>query len=725
MAFRKKLGSRAIISKALVSRALFSCSVTAAAIILSACGGGGGNSGTDGPDIPDPRIRSGALVEVTSTDDFDSFLRQGILESFSPASQNLEAMIAFTESDDLTASPASDTRLDYSGTYTLEASVDESDTVKYNGDYLFIAEQNSQICCTLFEDTFTDEDGDEGLESFAPVTPSIRVLATEPNEPSATEVTSIKPSFPTGARISGLYQHDDLLVSLATSFSHGDYGDRWILPRYWQQGTTNVSLFDISDIENAAESWNASIEGNLVSSRRIGNTLYLITRFSPDLHLEYSGKEGDQVEQENEDLVNAAELTDLLPQITRNNITSELFSPTDCYVNTSSGVTGYSIITTITAIPLNNPDQFESRCYNGETQGIYVAEKSLYITYFDWEEGNTQIHKFNLDNNDIEYRGTGEVPGSLSYRLESDYYLSEYEGDLRVISSEWEYSDVVFLSDVVDTDATTIAAPEIIDEVDHRLTILRESTTAMELEVVATLPNSAHPEEIGKPNEELYGVRFFEDRAYIVTFERVDPLYIMDLSDPLDPFIAGELELPGFSDFLHPVSDNLLLGIGKDVGTEGEFSLVNGIKVELFDVSNPAVPYSLDSVSIGDRGTHSQIFSNRHAFTYLEMSDNNHRFTLPVDRYLIQEQPPEDWSWGVWQDTGLHLFAIDNIESPASATLTNTSAMIVERKVEDQLHYPTQWENRAVIHDDTVFYIYGDAVWSAFWDDVTTMTGSF
>jgi len=707
-----------VVRKIGLSRALLCCSITVAAVVLSACGSGG-SSGAGGTDNPDPGIRSGTLVEVTSSDEFDSYLRRGIVASYTPSSQNKQALLSFTESDDVNATPASATQLDYSGTYTLEANVDESDTVKYNGDYLFVAEQNSQLCCTLLEDTFSDQSGD----NFAAVAPSIRVLATHPDEPSATLVTSLELPLPAGARISGLYQYDSILVALATSFSNGDYGARWILPQYWQQATTNISLFDISDIDTATVSWSASIDGNMVSSRRIGNTLYLITRFSPDLQLQYSGAEGDQIEQNNNDRVSEIELAELLPQITHNDVTSALFSPTDCYINSSEDVTGYDIITTITAIPLNNPDQFESRCYNGEAQGVYVAQQSMYITYFDWQEGNTQIHKFSLDNNDIEYRGSGEVAGSLSYRLESDFYLSEYDGDLRVISSEWEYSDVVFFAD--DDTANANAATDVIDEVDHRLTILRESSTAMELEVVATLPNASHPAEIGKPNEQLYGVRFFKDRAYVVTFERIDPLYILDLSDPLDPVVAGELELPGFSDFLHPVSGNLLLGIGKDVDSTGEFSLVNGIKVELFDVSDPTAPYSLDAVSIGDRGTESQVFSNRHAFTYVELSDNNHRFTLPIDRYIIQQQPPQEGSWGVWQDTGLHLFAIDNIENPSAATLTSTGAMIVESKIEDELYYPTQWENRAVIHDEAVFYIYGDAVWSAFWDDVETMTGSF
>ncbi|MDG1813652.1 MAG: beta-propeller domain-containing protein [Porticoccaceae bacterium] len=83
---------------------------------------------------------------------------------------------------------------------------------------------------------------------------------------------------------------------------------------------------------------------------------------------------------------------------------------------------------------------------------------------------------------------------------------------------------------------------------------------------------------MGKPNEDLYGVRSFGKKLYLVTFECIDPLYVLDLSNPLDPLIAGGLEVTGFSGFLHPVSDDLLLGLGE--GEEGR------LKLELFNVSS-------------------------------------------------------------------------------------------------------------------------------------------
>ena len=126
------------------------------------------------------------------------------------------------------------------------------------------------------------------------------------------------------------------------------------------------------------------------------------------------------------------------------------------------------------------------------------------------------------------------------------------------------------------------------DRWQHNLFMLAQNAVEPRLDVIAQLPNSQRPEAIGKPNEDLYGVRFIADRAYLVTFERTDPLYVLDLSNPRDPLIAGALEVTGFSNFLHPVTDNLLLGLGQ--------SGAGFTKLELFDVTDLANPVSRGSL---------------------------------------------------------------------------------------------------------------------------------
>jgi len=96
--------------------------------------------------------------------------------------------------------------------------------------------------------------------------------------------------------------------------------------------------------------------------------------------------------------------------------------------------------------------------------------------------------------------------------------------------------------------------------------------------------------------EQIYAVRFIGDTGYVVTFRQTDPLYVLDLSDPSDPRVTGELKIPGYSAYLHPVDDGLLLGVGQDATDEG---MRLGVQVSLFDVSDPANPERVHQITFG------------------------------------------------------------------------------------------------------------------------------
>ena len=214
------------------------------------------------------------------------------------------------------------------------------------------------------------------------------------------------------------------------------------------------------------------------------------------------------------------------------------------------------------ARPVAGGMKVKARRIGSLAYGVYVSENALYFTESRPDTALardvTRIHKFALQGTQVRYRGSADIDGTVWRGGQSDFRMNEFEGDLRILASQFDWTNEDF--------------------VDHKLYVLRESSTRRHLDTVSTLPNSARPEEIGKPNEALYGVRFLGDRAYAVTFLQIDPLYAIDLSDPEDPYIAGELEVTGFSDFLHPVTDDLLLGLG--TGANG------GVKLELFDVSD-------------------------------------------------------------------------------------------------------------------------------------------
>jgi hypothetical protein len=245
------------------------------------------------------------------------------------------------------------------------------------------------------------------------------------------------------------------------------------------------------------------------------------------------------------------------------------------------------------------------------------------------------------------------------------------------------------------------------DFVDHLLYILRESPTAPELDIVSSLPNANRPEPIGKPNESLYGVRFLDDRAFAVTFLQIDPLYVIDLADPSDPRIAGTLEVTGFSDFLHPVSNELLLGLGAPAAG-------GGVKVELFDVSELAAPLSRGSVTIGNQNSYSEARWDRHAFTYQADVAGVDRFTVPATNYSELD--------GQFQfETSLHLFEIHDKLTPTLASLVPVGQLTPP--VSSEFGFADR--NRAYLHDDTIYYVLEQNVWSAFWLSPTMVNGPF
>jgi Beta propeller domain len=232
----------------------------------------------------------------------------------------------------------------------------------------------------------------------------------------------------------------------------------------------------------------------------------------------------------------------------------------------------------------------------------------------------TDIHKFAVSGMAIAYRGSGEVSGHLGWDAsKTSYRMSEHQDDLRVVTYA---SNLGWLGVQEATIKNAPVSPAI-------LTVLREDTAAVQLKTIATLPNAKRPAPIGLSGEQVYAVRFLGDRAYVVTFRRTDPLYVVDLADPADPKVTGELKTNGYSDYLFPVgpaSAGLLLGVGKDATAEGR---VQGVKVSLFDVANPAAPKELATRVLGQAGSLSGLDFGRHGIN-LFAAGNITRVALPV-----------------------------------------------------------------------------------------------
>ncbi|HYD03083.1 MAG TPA: beta-propeller domain-containing protein [Alphaproteobacteria bacterium] len=200
------------------------------------------------------------------------------------------------------------------------------------------------------------------------------------------------------------------------------------------------------------------------------------------------------------------------------------------------------------------------------------------------ENSKTVIHKIAIDNGNIEYKSKGEIDG----RLLNQFSMDEFDGNLRVATtvSFWLSQGNVQYNNVY---------------------VLNEN-----LEVIGSLENIAQ-------NESIYSSRFMGDKLYLVTFRQIDPFFVIDLSNPRDPEVLGYLKIPGYSSYLHPIGDDKILGIGKDVG-ENEWggTSAKGLKITLFDVSDFENPTEIDTKIIGIEGSDSPVLYDHKAFTYIE-----------------------------------------------------------------------------------------------------------
>lgn len=243
----------------------------------------------------------------------------------------------------------------------------------------------------------------------------------------------------------------------------------------------------------------------------------------------------------------------------------------DCYVP------GYVVLS---AIDTENDIKVQVEAVTASGHQVYMSESALYLAA-GTNDGTTSITKFKIDGMNIGYAGTGKIKGYLL----NQFSMDEYNGYLRVASTTWENENALYILD-------------------------------------DSLNVTGSVEGLAK-DERIYSVRFMGDRGYIVTFRNIDPLFVFDLSDPQNPAVTGELKIPGFSNYLHPVDDYLILGIGaetREIYEKDSFgneivigSRQGGIKLSLFDVSDMGKPREIAKYIIGDSGSYSEAFYNHKA----------------------------------------------------------------------------------------------------------------
>jgi uncharacterized secreted protein with C-terminal beta-propeller domain len=354
-------------------------------------------------------------------------------------------------------------------------------------------------------------------------------------------------------------------------------GDETFLPEImlWM-GNLSVKVYDISDRSDPHLIRNYSINGFYSDSRMLESFLYIVVG------------EPAMIYEENI----------ILPRIYDCDGFKEIDATDIYYYEPSEGCQSFNTVFALNVLDENAEPSYKTFLM-ASSDVLFMSQDNLYIAQTFWSkamesnwgalvmsEGEevTAIHKMHLDGLDIEYVARGEVPGHVL----NQFSMDEFNGFFRIATTS--------ISELSDGSGRFIESNNI-------YVLDTEMNTVGALEDIA-------------PGERIHSARFLGEKCYVVTFKKVDPLFIVDLSSPSDPKILGRLKIPGYSDYLHPFGEDLLIGIGKETieAEEGDFAWYQGLKISLFDVEELDDPKEISKLVIGDRGTDSPVLRDHKAF---------------------------------------------------------------------------------------------------------------
>jgi hypothetical protein len=404
-------------------------------------------------------------------------------------------------------------------------------------------------------------------------------------------------------------------------------------PYYYGSPFTKITLIDTSGAQPVVQR-QLLIEGNYLSSRLHGTTVRAVIQGgfrNPPLYSAYieyqdpwgrpySQQEIDiQVEAWRDRMIAAVEettLSDWLPierEIKGGALTEPDRRCTDFYAP-SPGLTDYGL-TNIVSFDIQDPEsQLGGAIVLGSADEVYSNESVLLLAHRDWrwdqgliERERTVLHQFALDGVGTTYTASGFVPGHIV----DQFSIDERAGVVRIASSIRLAQNFV-----APVPAIADAAAEQ-DDANGVFTLSRRTTDnrVIALKVVdgdALKPVGAS-EPLGHDGETIFSTRFIGDRGYVVTFRQRDPLIVLDLADPEQPTVLGEAVIPGFSDYMHPLDDDHLVTIGRDVDAQTGQDL--GLMLQIFDVSDAANPRRTHGYRFSENG-YSEANVNHKAFTF-------------------------------------------------------------------------------------------------------------
>ena len=538
---------------------------------------------------------------------------------------------------------------DYSNTNIQVAGVDEADTVKTDGQYIY----------TL---SSAQNGGYYNYGYSSQTSNNIYIISADPqNAKVVSKIALDNDTNPAGLFLS---QDSTRLVVLSSKYQSysASSSDALIMP-FYSDISTSINVYDISNKANPVLSRNFTVSGSYFNSRMIGNYVYAVTSQNAYVY-------NDAV---------------TVPAV-YNDGKAYGASPTSIYYADMNQSNNYSF-TSFYGIDVSDDQQQPTNMtvLMSGASTMYVSQSNIYVAYPNWVNGSdvTSIYRVKIDGLQLTFEAQGGVPG---YTI-NQYAMDEYNGNLRIATNMQQ--------NAVISNAFTSQGSQV-----NNVYVLNQN-----LSVVGKLEGLAQ-------GENLHSVRFMGDKCYLVTFIRTDPLFVIDLSQPQNPKVLGELKIPGYSDYLHPYDENHLIGVGKDaVDAQGQdFAWYQGLKLSLFDVSNVNNPVQLANYTIGDRGTDSAALTDPKAFLF---DKSKNLLVIPVNLALVSDANKQQGNsaYGdlVWQ--GAYVFSLTaNGGFTLKGTITHLNATLLNNQGQltnsmDYYNSQNQWITRSLYIGNTLYTI--------------------
>ncbi len=452
----------------------------------------------------------------------------------------------------------------YTGTNVQEVGVDEPDIIKTDGNRILII--NNGILSHIAVD------GSQGTK-----TDQIEVSAGWGHE-----------LFISGNRAllftNGGGYDDDVVIMDSSSSESEDIAEMSVMPGFYVPMAYVIEI-DLSDPYNLQIIGEMKIEGQYLSARLVGDTVRMAINSAPNqLEWVYPSSPGseDRATRFNRELIDETTIEDWTPRftLTRGEITStgSLLACED--LHRPENFSGFDVVSVLSFNIADGLTEGSGVGVLASGQTVYSSLDRFYIATTKWMEAeiseedftewsesySTDIHAFSISTDTpAQYAASGMVQGTLL----NQFSMDEHDGYLRIITTTGSPWDERNLSE-------------------SQLIVLEEQDNA--------LKKVGQVGGLGK-GESLYSARLLDEIGFAVTFRQIDPFYVLDLSNPTNPQIVGELKIPGFSTYLHPVNENYVIGIGQNATDEGR---VLGLKVSLFDVSDKTDPRETATWTMND-----------------------------------------------------------------------------------------------------------------------------